>query len=169
MRPFQISIVTWVDIDHSIHLVDSNLFVAIYIAIKIVTCNLLHTIGTYVAYYLSYEIRCRIFKPLISWILQLYYILDWTNLQDQPSSKIFRFIIDGWFYVVVLCEQRKLRTQGDIVRQWYVSFLICVIFFDQELPLQALYHIDMSTCHIHFYFWHNKNCILCSHTLKYYI
>ena len=50
MRPFQISIVTWVDIDHSIHLVDSNLFVAIYIAIKIVNCNLLHTIGTYVAY-----------------------------------------------------------------------------------------------------------------------
>ena len=50
MRPFQISIVTWVDIDHSIHLVDSNLFVAIYIALKTVNCNLLHTIGTYVAY-----------------------------------------------------------------------------------------------------------------------
>lgn len=37
MRPKQISIITWVDIGRSIHLVDSNLFVAIYIALKIIT------------------------------------------------------------------------------------------------------------------------------------
>ena len=45
MRSKQISIITWLDIGRSIHLVDSNLFVAIYIALKIITFNLLHTEG----------------------------------------------------------------------------------------------------------------------------
>ena len=56
-----ISIITWVDIGRSIHLVDSNLFVAIYIALKIITFNLLHTEGKQNLCNIRHVI-CRILK-----------------------------------------------------------------------------------------------------------